>query len=113
MHRIDRFAVRHIFCSQSNVSHGFEAGFGAVLQQHQSGFQQDPEDQMLILERQIRDLCIAFFPKRFQHPSMPTQIPSLSSRMWHARREALRVRGHSGLCLAARNISLNITSVPS
>ena len=50
---------------------------------------------MLDLETQLRALCIQHFPKRRSLRSVPSQLLSISSRMWNARREALRIQGQS------------------
>ena len=53
------------------------------------------QDSMLDLETRLRELCISFFPKRRPRRTTPSQLQSISSRMWHARREALRIQGSS------------------
>ena len=53
------------------------------------------QDCMLELQHHLRTLCIQYFPKRRSHSSAPSQLLSISSRMWNARTEALRFQGRS------------------
>ena len=95
LNRIDRFDMRHAFHAQLDIWVHFEDSARRLIHEMTSFPAQTAQDYMFALETKFRDLCIRHFPKRRPRRSAPSQLQSISSRMWHARREALRVQGHS------------------
>ena len=95
LNRIDRFAMRHAYQAQLDNLVNFEARARQLIHDMTSLPGRSAQDCMIALENQLRTLCIHYFPKRRSHRSAPSQLLSISSRMWNARREALRVQGKS------------------
>ena len=95
LNRIDRFAMRHAYQAQLDNWVCFEARARQLIHDMTSLPGCSAQDCMIALENQLRTLCIHYFPKRRSHRSAPSQLLSISSRMWNARREALRVQGKS------------------
>ena len=90
LNRIDRFAMRHAYHAQLDTWVHFEAGARQLIQAMTALPDRSAQDCMINLETKLRALCIQHFPKRRSRRSAPSQLQSLSSRMWNARRAALR-----------------------
>ena len=95
LNRIDRFAMRHAYQTQLDSWVRFEARARQLIHDMTSLPGRSAQDCMLELEHHLRTLCIQYVPKRRSHSSAPSQLLSISSRMWNARREALRFQGRS------------------
>ena len=95
LNRIDRFAMRHAYHAQLNQWVCFEDRARQLIDDMISIPDRTAQNCMLDFETQLRALCIQYFPKRRSPRSVPSQFLSISSRMWNARREALRIQGKS------------------
>ena len=95
LNRIDRFALRHAYHAQLDNWVSFEARARQLIHDMISLPDRTAQECMIDLETKLRTLCIQYFPKRRSQRSVPSQLQSISSRTWNARREALRVQGQS------------------
>ena len=87
--------MRHAYHAQLETWIRFEACARQLIQAMIALPDRSAQDCMFDLETKLRALCIHYFPKRRSRRSAPSQLHSLSSRMWNARRGALRVQGKS------------------
>ena len=87
--------MRQAFHAQTAPWVQFEASARQLIHDMPSPPDRTAQDSMLALETSLRELYIQYFPKHHPRRLTPSLLQSISSRMWHARREALRVRGRS------------------
>ena len=94
LNNIDIFAIRTARLENTPKWQQFEARARQCIASHATA-QQQSEVFMHTLESDIRTICIHFFPKsKLRFPMVP-HIPSLSARMWQARKQAMIIRGRS------------------
>lgn len=91
---IDRFALRQARLDNTSHWQRFEARVRVCIQHHCTHPDHDIQANARLMETAIRNLCIDFFPKRKIQVSDPTHVPSISARMWNARRQILATKGH-------------------
>ena len=91
LNNIDRFALRTARLEHTPHWQLFEVQIRQRIARHSP--QQPNEVSMLALEQELRTICFLFFPKRKQRVPHAPHIPSLATRMWNARKQAMAVRG--------------------